>query len=285
MGYQDHVVSLDGILRETRRILVNGPPNSRKTGSLRTLEGKVFILSAPFEGGVSSIPWVNFQGVPIIAKVPTPIDVGKPQNWQAIINDVWDITVKAIAGEFGPINVFVLDGLHKLYQAMLATQCDGANLTGAEFVDSKGNDLMGRSYGRTHTQFFRYVWTVINSNVDKVVFTCWDGADKDNALDTDKKAPRHNYPDLPGQAAKKIMGEIPVVFSAGWDVPTAAGRFFWRTRPLGYDYGAGIKLPVDIMKDLKLPGEIPQDFAAWDKLIVEQVTEKYNQLTKEVKVE
>ncbi len=35
---------------------------------------------------------------------------------------------------------------------------------------------------------------------------------------------------------------------------------------------------MDIVKDLNLPGEIPQDFTAFDKLVTKQVTEKYNQL-------
>ncbi len=278
MAYRDHVADLNTCLRDTRRILVNGPPNSHKTGSLRTLKGKGFILSAPFEGGITSIPWTNFEGIPIIAKVPDIIDVSKRQNWQAIVNDVWDLTIKALSGEFGKIDWFALDGAHKLYSAMLATQCDGANLTGEDFLDAKGQDAMGRAYGKTHTQFFRYIWTLVNSNVDKIVITCWDGADKDNKLNTDKNAPKHNYPDLPGMAAKKIMGEMPVVLSAGWDVPTAQGRYFWRTRPLGYDYGAGIKLPVDIMIDLKLPGEVTQDFEAWDKTVTAHVTRKWNEL-------
>ena len=284
--FQDHVMDLETCLRGTRRMLINGPPNSRKTGSLYTLKGKTFILSAPFEGGTASIPWKNFEGIPIIAKVPGLIDVEKPQNWDAIIKEVWDISIKALSGKFGPIDNFVVDGIHKLYQAMLATNCDGCNLTGDEFmIRAKGGGMesgMGQAYGRTHTQFWRYLWTCMAADVNKVVFLCWDGADKDNALDTAKGAPRHNYPDLPGQAAKKVMGEVPIVLSAGWDTPTAQGRYFWRTRPVGHDYGAGIKLPMDIMKNLKIPQEMAQDFTKFDDFMTKHVTEQYNLLKKEV---
>ncbi len=274
MGYVKYNASLDTIKRKIRRILLNGPPNSRKTSSFRTLPGDVIIQSYPKEKGTASIPLTNFQGKPIMSYAWEDIDVTKPQNWGSILNETWKMTASIVSGGEGPCTAFCGDGLHKLYQIILAAQVGGANFTGESF-DAK-------EYMRSHAKFWEYVDMVYSSKVEYVVLTCWDGLELDRQEDTSQgsKASKHVYPDLPGNAAKKIMGETSMVLYADQDGAGDAARHFWRTRPAGRVWGAALKLPVDLVDKLNIPKEVPQDFYKLDQLIVGQLEREWDKLNK-----
>ena len=273
MGYQT-TRSIDVVKKRFRRTLLNGPPNSGKTTSIRTWPGPVHVQVFPKEKGSSSLPFRTTDGQEIIGYIPDDIDVTKAQDWRKLAADLRTTTVDILAGKFGPVTTFFGDGLHKAYQVFLAEITGGANYTGEEF-DAK-------LYSKAHAQFWEYVDMVQASGVPYVGFTCWDGLEQDNPQDDSKegKKRKHLYPDLPGQAAKKIMGEFSLVLNAGIEGVGSAARYYWQTQPGGLVWGAGMKLPIEVSQKLKLPREVDQDWTALDKKIVKAIDEAYQPFTK-----
>lgn len=282
MGYQSHIETLESLSRKIHCILLNGPPNSRKTSSARTIPGNVIIQSYPLEKGTTSIPWKNFEGKPIQSFAWERIDISQPVNWTEVWTETRKKTVDILTGKHGTCDAFFGDGIHKLYQVILAHVTNGANILGQAF-DAK-------AYSVSHAIFFEYVDLVYSSPVPWKVLTCWDGLEVDNPEDArpekeggkGSKASKHVYPDLPGQAAKKIMGETSVVLYADQDGGGDSARHFWRTRAAGRVWGAGTKLPVDLMTKINLPKEVDQDFNKLDRLIMGQIEKEFASL-KEVK--
>lgn len=255
--------------KKFRRVLLNGPPNSGKTTSIRTWPGPVHVQVFPKEKGSSSLPFRTLDGQEIIGYTPDEIDVTKPQDWRAIASDMTKTTVDILAGKFGPVKTFFGDGLHKAYQVFLAEITGGANYTGEEF-DAK-------LYSKSHARFWEYVDMILNSGVEYIGFTCWDGLEQDNALDESKegKKRKHVFPDLPGQAAKKVMGEFSIVLNTGIEGVGSAARYYWQTQPGGWVWGAGMKLPIEVSQRLKLPREVEQDWSKLDSKIVKAIDEAF----------
>jgi hypothetical protein len=208
------------------------------------------ILSFPGEKGTASIPsdegtkafvWEN-------SEEPDKID------HRAVIKEVQQVTKDILSGKHGTCHTFAGDGLHKLYQCFLAEATFGASARGETF-DAK-------LYGNAGTRFFQYLDFVLRSNVENVVFTVWDGHEKDDPDEKGATPSRHIWPELPGQAAKRVMGEFSLVLHATKD---SAGKYVWLTQPQGKVWGAGIKLPIEIAKSI--PPSVPQDWAALEVLI------------------
>lgn len=236
--------------RRARRTLLVGSPNTRKTSSLATWPGPRLIVSYPGEKGTASIP--RDEGTK--ALVWNQEDALADTNWKNVWNEVLAASKDAIGGKHGPIKTFAGDGLHKLYQTALAHATFGASAR-AESFDAK-------LYGNATTMFFQYLDFVMRSPIENVVFTVWDGHEKD---DPDEKGPspsRHIWPELPGQAAKRIMGEFSLVLYATKE-PT--GKYVWYTQPQGKVWGAGAKLPVEIAK--RLPVSLEQDWGKLEQVI------------------
>lgn len=268
---------LDTLRKKFRRVLLNGPPNSGKTTSLRTWPGPVVGLHYPKEKGTSSLPFKTLDGQPITGFIPPEIDVTKAQDWRALLADLRKTTIDILAGKMGPVRTFFGDGIHKAYQIFLASVVNGANFTGEEFEP--------KLYVKAHSLFWEYIDLIQSSNVEYVVLTCWDGAEQDNSLDDSKegKKKRHILPDLPGQAAKKVMGEFSLVLNAGIEGVGAAAKYYWQTQPGGYVWGAGMKLPIEVVQKLKLGREVPQDFTALDAQISKAIDEVYAQVNPQPK--
>jgi hypothetical protein len=207
------------------------------------------VQSYLFEKGVTSI-----QGV-FKAFVPRALDPAEPINWGEVIKENTRLTTEIISGKYGECTTFAGDGAHKLYQLYLAEATAGANL--------RGEDFDPRKYGNAAAKFFQYIQMVLNSNVPFVVFTCWDGHEKDDPDERGANPSRHIFPELPGQSAKRIMGEFAVVLYATRQGTGGATRYIWQTAPAGKVWGAGVKMPIEIAK--KLPYEIEQDFSKLEK--------------------
>ena len=231
--------------RASRRWLLSGPPNSGKTTSLRTFPQPVIVQSYLMEKGYSSI-----QGI-AKAFIPRDFDPQEVVNWQAVINDTTRLTAEIISGKHGECATFAGDGLHKLFEAFLAAATGGSSIRGETFE--------AISYMSAANKFFGYINMIYNSKVPMAVCTVWDGLEKDNAEDKDKNASSHVFPELPGKAAKRIMGEFAVALSSKIEGTGKAARYLWQTKPQGRVWGAGMKIPADIYAGI--PDFVPQDYA------------------------
>lgn len=241
-----------------RRVLVSGPPNSRKTSSLMTWPRPIHILSFPGEKGHSSIP-LDEPGVS--AYVWEDEDVTK-YSPTAVVNEVESATWKILAGKSGEIVSFAGDGLHKLYGWYY-----GKARADLQASSNLPDDVIdARAYGLAHDNFTLYLTKVAHSTVPFVVFTVWEGKELD---DSDaKKGPSHIYPDLPGKMAKRIMGEFSVVVYSEVGLPPAPDKpapATWQLLPSGKVWGAGVKIPAKLAQ--KLPAKIAQDFPTLQKVL------------------
>ncbi len=105
-----------------------------------------------------------------------------------------------------------------------------------------------RIYNRAREHFRYYIQRVMASPVKYVVFTCWDGKESDTG---EKGSTMHIMPDLPGKAAKEIMGEFSVVVYStvewGQRQPGKLAPAFWQLLPEGRVWGAAVKAPVEMI--------------------------------------
>jgi len=237
-----------------RRVLVNGPPNSGKTTSLRTWPKPMIVVSYPGEKGITSVP----QGEGVRAFVWDAPDPAATVNWVGVLAEVSKLTFEALGGKYGPIRTFAGDGLHKLYDVCLNVATGGAK--------ARGEDFEPKKYGTAGTLFFGYVEKVLLSTVEYVVLTCWDGLEKDDPDAKDKDTSKHIFPELPGKAAKLVMGEFAVVLYASREGSGPSAQYKWQTQPLGKVWGCGAKMPLEIAK--RLPVTVPQDWSALEKLLI-----------------
>lgn len=236
------------------RVVLSGSPNSRKTTSLATWPGRTAVISYPGEKGYAAMPGKAADGTELKSWLWTVPEAGEVA-WGTVVTEVKTLTAEILNGKYGEFQTFAGDGLHKLYAAFLADATGGAS--------AKGQGFEAKLYSNAHARFFDYVDMVFRSKIPHVVFTVWDGAEKDDPDDKSVNASKHVFPDLPGQAAKKIMGEASIVLHA---TKNAKGDFCWYTQPTGKVWGAGMKLPAGIAG--KIPAEVPQDYTKLFNLIV-----------------
>lgn len=241
--------------KRVSRVVVSGSPNSRKTTSLASWPGRVAVMSYPGEKGYAATPTENFEKTPIKSWLYT-VEEAADTKWAEVVKDIKAHTMAIINGKHGEYDVFAGDGLHKLYACFLAEATFGAS--------ARGESFEAKLYGNAHARFFEYVDMVFRSRIPHAVFTVWDGAEKDDPEDKSLNAPKHIFPDLPGAAARKIMGEASIVVHA---TKNAKGEYVWLTQPNQKVWGAGMKLPPAVAA--KIPQEVPQDYARLFKLITE----------------
>lgn len=242
----------DAWVTSLSRTLISGPPNTRKTTSLLTWPRPIHILVYPNEGGAASIP-ADLEGVN--AYVYHEDELSTPGN---VVKEVEQLTADILTGKFGECATFAGDGLHKYYDMYYQREFAALCLANPTMDEDK---LIGRAYGNAHKEFLHYIGQVKRSSVSNVVFTLWDGKEKDDPDNKSKNAPTHIYPDLPGQLAKRVMGEFSVVLYAIFN-PEGRGVPKWQIQPTGNVWGAAVKVPPDIAA--KLPQEFKQD---WQELV------------------
>jgi hypothetical protein len=183
-----------------------------------------------------------------------------------IWREVEGATIDLINGKYGPIETIVIDGIHKLYDVGLAIATDAESATVHSAFTKKTNDkgkevLVGefdpRCYGKSHELMWQYVNLVASSKVPNRVFMSWAETKKDDPNDNSRDAAKHMLPDMPGKAARRVMGEVSVVLYAMVD---PKGQYVWQTKPGGKVSGVGIKGDPKVAE--KIPQFIPQDFEA-----------------------
>lgn len=260
-------------LKRIRRVLLIGGPNTRKTTSvIRTFPRPLHIMSYPGEKGSGVIPTNDPE---VKGYIWEEEDDPSKTSYTQMINEVEKSTWDILAGNRGPIKTFAGDGLHKLaslywnreyarlksvYADQIAagkTDRDGQPLEEALKIRAYGNENFGAT-----KEIMQYVSRVIQSNVDTVVFTCWEGVEaEDKELAGNNQ--RHIFADLPGRLARRVVGEFGVVLFAevGLPDPTGKSRATWQTRKQGKVWGVGVKVMPEIAD--KLPPIVEQD---WNKL-------------------
>lgn len=250
-----------------RSIWVEGPPNSGKTYSLATLPRPLVVLSAPGEKGSASIPYGEGVTAYVWEDDGTP---SKDRNTLYYMKQWREVEATVLAAFKEKPQAIVIDGAHKLYKAGLAVATDGESekLQSAftEVQTDKGTRLEGefdpRCYGKAHRIMWEFVNLVAASAVPWRVFTSWAEQEKDDPSDKSMNGPSHIMPDLPGKAARQVLGEVSVVLHAMID---PKGQYVWQTKPGGKVWGAGVKGNAAVVA--KLPNFIPQDFMLLDKYL------------------
>jgi len=243
-----------------RCIWVEGPPNSGKTFSLRTLPKPLGIISAPGEKGHATIPYGEGVTAYVWEDDAAPSKERNTVYYQKIWREVEARTIDLIASK---PNAIVIEGVHKLYQIGLAVATDGESekLQSAfkEVSTANGTRLEGefdpRCYGKSHRLIWEFVNMVASCNVPWRVFTSWSELERDDPTDNSKNAPQHILPDLPGKAARRVLGEVAITLHS---TISPKNEYVWQTKPGGKVYGAGIKGSTDLVA--KVPMFIPQDF-------------------------
>lgn len=252
MPYEEIAENRTAWERAARRVLLTGPPNSGKSTSFRTFPKPQVVQVYPGEKGATSIE--AGEGVQVY-KWSAPEVV----SWSEVLADTKRLTVEQLLrAKKGEIKTFCGDGLHKLYATFLHAATSGAS--------ARGEDFDAKIYGAVHAQFFAYVDMVLrNPDLEYAVFSVWDGKEADDSDAKGKDITRHIFPDLPGQAAKRIMGEFSVVLYALLEGAGPTAKYLWQTKPYGKVWGAGCKMPLAISKTLPLT--VPQDWTAFEKFL------------------
>ena len=239
-----------------RRVLISGPPNSLKTTATMTWPPHRHHVSYPSEKGVDTLGKDNAEQTVWTWEYEDPAKVSP----HATVTAIETLTLEILAGKHGPCETFVGDGLHKLYGWYLARAWIDC---GADADDLKG----GMAYGRAHRDFQKYLDRLLQSPVPYVVCTIWEGRTKDDPADKSKNAQTHIFPDLPGEMAKRVVGEFSVVLYSEVSTPDPQGRIrgTWQIRPAGKVWGVGVKLPPSMAATL--PAKIEPDFRKLEPLL------------------
>lgn len=236
--------------RARRRALISGSPGAGKTTSLMTWPRDLAYIAFPGEKGATSLKVTDG----IKAWVPDAIEPDKPTNWGQIVQSIERTTNEIIAGKHGKFRTLAGDGLHRLYSVYLAEATGGAS--------ARGEDFEAKLYTKSTTRFFAYLDRVLRSSMEYVVFTCYDGLERDNAEDKSSNATQHVFPELPGKSAKLVLGEFAVALHA-----TKRGKdYVWQTRAEGRVWGASLKIDREIAD--KIPIFVPQDWAKFEPMLV-----------------
>lgn len=236
--------------KKRSRVLLAGEPGARKTTSLLTWPRPLHVLIMPGEKGGASIIPDPANGVYVYAFEEEHPDKKTPSAM--VVMEVKKWTGEILAGKHGPVMSFAVDGLHKLSDYMMDAATAGKFLNGEEFEPTL--------WGLGRRDILNYVSLVQHSPVENIVFTCWAGPERDRPDKSCKTS--HIWPDLPGQLAKKALGEFTAVLYASIrphpkDPQQMIG--VWQLQPDDIVWGCGVKCPVEVARTL--PRYIPQDFS------------------------
>jgi hypothetical protein len=251
-----------------RRVLISGPPNTLKTTSLLTWPEPNIIVSLPGEKGWETIP-VGREGV-----IPVIWEFGdSPNQSAASVVSMVEHTIlgQIIPGKMGEFKTLSLDGIHKLYGWYYHKCLDELLESAGKRKNWDGDEekLRGAAYGRAHDEFGLFISRVSqNKSISYLAATVWEGKTKDDTDDQSKNATKHIFPDLPGEMARRIVGEFSVVCYSEVNIVPDMNKNLegkWQIRPGGKIWGVGAKVPAEIA--ITLPDKVPQDFKILERLL------------------
>ena len=264
--------SLEATLRASRRWLINGPPNSGKTGSVYTAKGPVVVITMPQEKGDATVPLTTRDGKPV-RHFKTEIDTSKDGiSWAQEVENVRKLIKEVSAGKLGPCNTLFLDGAHRLYDSIFRSNCGGS-------VKNIEERAVGRKYGESHGDFQEFLDLTNRSPIPYVIWTCWDGVKVDSEVDkVTKDSPRSVYVGLPGAMGRKVMGEFSFVLHSFTMGQGTGKQFKWRLEPQGDVESAGRKIRRDLIDRIKMETVLSQDFEAFDKVLTDEITRAWTEV-------
>lgn len=253
------------------RILISGPPITLKTTATLTFPKPNYHFSLPGEKGWETVP-TDVEGIfPYIWQ----FDEAAQYSPHAVVRDVESQIFKVIADgiakhgtwQDGARWTITLDGLHKLYHVhrlmhLADLRASKVYLKAQEQGDDPEEKITGPSYGRSHDSFGLFMTKVLQRPVPYIVATVWEGKSKDDPDDTRLKAPSHIFPDLPGEMAKRIVGEFGITVYSEVTPPDPQGRLkgYWIVKPQGKIWGVGAH--VDPRIALGIPPKVAANFNA-----------------------
>lgn len=250
------------------RILISGPPNTWKTGSVLQWPRPLAYLCLPGEKGHDTIPNDTLD----LAKFVWEFDDVTKMSPTSVLQETETLTREIIAGKHGKFESLAVDGLHKLHYWYYRRR----RLQIADWVITKESDAANErqldltAYGGpssgAYAEFMLWLSLVLQSPIPYVVATVWEEPEPDDPSDRQNRS-SHTFPALPGKLAKQICGEFSVVLSAAVTLPDIKGQVKgeWQIRPQGKIWGVGVKVAPEIAK--RLPAKMPQDFESLRKLL------------------
>lgn len=229
------------------RVLIAGDPNSGKTQSLLTWPRPLHVVVYPGEKGAATIRHDPTNGVHVYLYQGGKTGI----NSADCIREVRQLVTDILVGKMGKTETIAGDGVHKFYDYLLDVSSGGAYLNGDE-VDMK-------AYVPAQREFQKHLDTIAYSSAPNVVFTCWTGQERDSQKKEVKTT--HIWPDLPGKAAKRILGEFTATLYSTVRpaaIPGGDPQFVWQLKPDETVWGVGVKCPDDVRA--QLPKYTPQDW-------------------------
>ena|SRR3990167_839180 len=239
-------VDLDSWKTTFRRLLINGPPLSGKTTSLKTFPAIQRIIAAPGELGHSSIREDEYTKLYYWEVDPAASNVQYARVWA----QVQRLTNEILAGKHGELTTFAIDGLHKLIFVIMC-------------ANGWTPDTEGKVYPKYYKLFNEYLGPILASTIPYVVCTTYDGRE---ALEPGSKISQV-FPELPGKLAKDVMGTFPVAFHSVRQGDGENQKFLWELRARGNMQAAGMHLPPELTK--LFPATMPQDWNEIEKILSE----------------
>mgnify|MGYP001579444729 CR=1 FL=1 len=255
------------LLRKIRTPLFFGPPNSRKTSGLLTFpfeedgSGDLVIFSFPGEEGYNTIP-VGYPGVRAFIWEEPP---GDAQSAMSMMDEVNATLTRLIAGQLGNVKILAGDGFHNMYQVYMNVTTNGAFGRG-EDLGERG----GLAYGRAHQMANTFLRRFYAAPVPYKVLTAWDAreADRVDPLTGRGDKSGHNWPMLPGQMAKWIVGKAGLTIFTKIEYPrTPMDKVtaYWQLKPDNEVWGAAVKTDPRFIE--QIPDKVPQDWKLLEPLL------------------
>jgi hypothetical protein len=157
----------------------------------------------------------------------------------------------------------VLEGLHKLYGWHYKARFLDLQAGSGYQKDPDDDKISGRAYAMAHDSYQGWLHEIMSLPIPYVLGTIWEGKTKDDPGNTAKNAPTHIFPDLPGEMAKRIVGEFTIVLYSEVSMPDPRGRQRgkWTVKPQGKIWGVGVHLPPEIAA--KVPATIEPPPNEW----------------------
>jgi hypothetical protein len=255
----------DEWLRQFRRALLIGLPDTWKTSSLLTWERPIAIVNAPGELGSSTLKETNDVHIWTYQKEGKETDYSLTRQLRKDVDEIIG------SGKYATLAV---EGLRALYDAYFIPYRDEE--TEAAEKGGRGADYR-RCFWLAEQDLFQLIKDINNSGMKYVVMTVWSAPQADDPIQAEMAAkqrgvtvPQHWMPDIPGKnVPARLLGQFGMKANCKPGKQLAPGKWtpgVWTTRNQGTQMGAGLKLPIEIAQ--RIPTEIEANWMKLEELVM-----------------